>query len=89
VNKVFLSGKIERTPEVAYTPKGRKIVMFPMTVVEGDFNIDVVGSGDTLPASLDGAVGGSILVTGELVKAKLKSRDVLRVKASKIIWMEE
>jgi primosomal replication protein N len=89
VNKIFLSGKIERTPEVAYTPKGRKIVMFPMAVAEGDFNIDVVGSGDALPAALDSTVGISILVAGELVKAKLKSRDVLRVKASKIIWMEE
>jgi hypothetical protein len=89
VNKVFLSGKIGRIPEIAYTPRGRKIVMFSVAVAEGDFNIDVVGSGDTFPARIDSAVGGSVLVAGELVKAKLKSRDVLRVKASKIIWMEE
>jgi primosomal replication protein N len=89
VNKVLLSGKIGRTPEIAYTPKGRKIVMFPMAVVEGDFTIDVVGSGDTFPGRLEGVTGNSILVAGELVKATLKSRDVLRVKASKIIWMEE
>jgi primosomal replication protein N len=88
VNKVFLSGKIGRAPEVAYTPKGRKIVMFPMVVDEGDFSIDVVGAGDDFPSRLDSSVGGSILVAGELVGAKLKSRDVLRLKASKILWME-
>ena len=76
-------------PEVAYSPKGRKIVMFPMVVAEGDWTIDVVGAGETFPARIDSAVGGSVLVAGELVKAKLKSRDVLRLKASKILWMEE
>ena len=88
MNRVFLSGKIGKAPEIAYTPKGRKIVMFPMVVGEGTFSIDVVGEGETLPARLEASVGGTILVTGELVKAKLKSRDVLRVKASKILWME-
>ena len=89
MNKVLLSGKIGRTPEISYTPKGHKIVMFPMMVMEGDFSIDVVGSGDTFPKCMDGVAGGSILVAGELVKATLRSRDILRVKASKIIWMEE
>ena len=88
MNRVFLSGTIGKAPEIAYTPKGRKIVMFPMVVGEGTFSIDVVGEGETLPARLEASVGGTILVTGELVKAKLKSRDVLRVKASKILWME-
>jgi hypothetical protein len=89
VNKIFLSGKIGKVPEVAYTPKGRKIVMFPMVVEEGGFSIDVVGAGESFPAQPDGAVGGSILVVGEIVNAKLKSRDVLRVNASKILRMEE
>jgi hypothetical protein len=89
MNKVFLSGKIGKVPEIAYTPKGRKIVMFPIVVGEGGFSIDVVGEGETFPTRLDSSVGGSILVAGELVQARLKSRDVLRVKASKILWMEE
>jgi len=89
VNRVFLSGKIGKAPEIAYTPKGRKIVMFPLVVGEGAFTIDVVGDGEGLSLRPESAIGGSILVTGELVKAKLKSRDVLRVKASKILWMEE
>ena len=88
MNIVFLSGKIGKTPEVAFTPKGRKIVMFPLVVGEGAFTIDIVGDGEGLSAQAESAIGGTILVTGELVKAKLKSRDVLRVKASKIIWME-
>jgi hypothetical protein len=89
VNRVFLSGKVGKAPEVAYTPKGRKIVMFPIVVGDGDFSIDVVGSGDTIPTRLDGSAGASILVAGEIVKARLQARDVLRVKASKILWMEE
>ena len=88
MNRVFLSGRIGKAPEVAYTPKGRKIVMFPMVVEEGDFSIDVVGAGDDFPSRLDSTVGESILVAGEFVKARLKTRDVLRLKASKILWME-
>lgn len=89
MNKVFLSGKIGRVPEIAYTPKGRKIVTFPLLVSEGNYDIQVVGSGEAFPSDLDTAVGNDVLIAGELVKAKLKSHDVLRVKASKILWMEE
>ena len=89
MNKVFLSGKIGRVPEVAYTPKGRKIVTFPLSVTEGNYDIEVVGAGESFPAELDGAVGSDVLIAGELVKAKLKSHDVLRVKAIKILWMED
>ena len=89
MNKVFLSGKIGKVPDVAYTPKGRKIVTFPLLVSDGDYHIEVVGAGEAFPAELDSAVGNHILVAGELVRAKLKSHDVLRVKASKILWMEE
>ncbi|OPY69003.1 MAG: hypothetical protein A4E57_01427 [Syntrophorhabdaceae bacterium PtaU1.Bin034] len=89
MNKVFLSGKIGKVPEVAYTPKGRKIVTFPMSVAEGGFDIDVIGSGDALPSEVQKTMGGSVLVAGELIRAKLKSRDVLRLKASKILWMED
>ncbi len=88
MNKVFLSGKIGRVPDVAYTPKGRKIVTFPLLVNDGNYDIEVVGAGEAFPSDLDGAVGNDVLVTGELVKAKLKSRDIMRVKASKILWME-
>ena len=88
MNRVFLSGKIGRVPEIAYTPKGRKIVTFPLLVSEGSYDIQVVGAGEAFPSDLDAAVGNDVLVTGELVKAKFKSRDVLRVKANKILWME-
>lgn len=88
MNKVFLSGKIGRVPDVAYTPKGRKIVTFSLIVAEGEYDIEVVGAGEAFPAELDSAVGNDVLVTGELVKARLKSHDILRVKASKILWME-
>ncbi len=89
MNKVFLSGKVWKIPQVAYTPKGRKILTFPLRIEEGDLSIDVIYAGDGFPGEVDKTVGGSILVAGELVKAKLQSRDVVKVKATKIIWMEE
>jgi len=88
MNRIFLSGKIQRVPDVAYTPKGRKIVTFPLQVAEGDYAIDVVGAGEALPERPEETVGRMVLA-GELVKARFKSHDVLRVKASKILWMEE
>jgi len=89
VNKVFLSGKVRKVPEMAFTPKGRKIITFPMWVAEGDFSVEVIGGGEAFPDKLDNVVGSGVLVAGELIKTKLKSRAVMRVKASKIIWMEE
>lgn len=89
MNRVFLSGKIRKRPEVAYTPKGRRVVTFPLWVDEGAFSVEVIGSGDVFPGKVDEALGGGVLVSGELIKTRLKSRDVLRVKASKILWMEE
>ena len=89
MNKVFLSGKVKKRPEVAYTPKGRKIITFPVWVAEGDLSVEVIGGGEAFPDGVDGAVGGSVLVAGELIKTKRKSRDILRVKAIKILWMEE
>jgi len=89
MNRIFLSGKIRRAPDVAYTPKGRKIVTFPLQVTNGEYEIEVVGAGEALPSVPEETVGRMVLVAGELVKARFKSRDVLRVKASKILWMEE
>jgi primosomal replication protein N len=89
VNKVFLAGKVWKTPEVAFTPKGKRIMMFPLWIEEGDFSIEVVYAGEYVPRAVDKTVGGRVMVAGELVKAKLQSRDVMKVKANKILWMEE
>lgn len=89
MNKVFLSGKVWKMPKLAYTPKGRKIVTFPMWIEEGNFSVEVIYAGDAFPAGVDQTVGNNVMVAGELVNAKLQSRDVLKVKASKILWMEE
>lgn len=89
MNRIFLSGKVRRVPDVAYTPKGRKIVTFPLQVTEGEYDIEVIGAGEAFPMRVEDAVGCNVLIAGELVKARFKSRDVLRVKASKILRMEE
>jgi single-stranded DNA-binding protein len=89
VNKVFISGSVGASPQVSYTPKGQKIVRFPMWVEEGGFSIDVILAGGPAISDVAAAIGKRVLVAGSLAKMKTQSRDVLRVKASKILPMEE
>ncbi|HME43301.1 MAG TPA: hypothetical protein VKF36_09470 [Syntrophorhabdales bacterium] len=89
MNKVFISGSVGANPQVSYTPKGQKIVRFPMWVEEGGFSIDVILAGGPAISDVAAAIGKRVLVAGSLANMKTQSRDVLRVKASKILPMEE
>ncbi len=64
-------------------------MMFPMRVEEGDFSIDVIFAGEPVESDIAALAGRKILVAGMLTKAKARSRDVFKVKASKILPMEE
>ena len=89
MNKIFISGSVGATPQVSYTPKGQKVVMFPMRVEEGGFNIDVIFAGEPSASGPAAVIGKRVLVAGALTNTKAQSRDVLKVKASKILPMEE
>jgi single-stranded DNA-binding protein len=89
VNKVFISGSVGANPQVSYTPKGQKIVMFPIWVEEGGFSIDVIFAGGPVTSEAAATIGKRVLVAGTIAKTKTQSRDVLKVKASKILPMEE
>ena len=89
MNRVFLTGTVRKEPQVSYTPKGRKIITFPLWVDEGGFSVEVVSGGEALQGGMGRAVTGNVLVAGELVQTSLRTREVMRVKASKILWMEE
>ena len=89
MNKVFITGSVGANPQVSYTPKGQKIIMFPMWVEEGGFSIDVIFASEPAASDLATPVGRRILVAGVLTKMKTRSRDVLKVKATKILPMEE
>ena len=89
MNKVFISGSVGADPQVSYTPKGQKIVMFPIWVEEGGFSIDVIFAGGPVTSELATTIGKRVLVAGAIAKTKTQSRDVLKVKASKILPMEE
>ena len=89
MNKIFISGSVGASPQISYTPKGQKIVRFPMWVEDGGFSIDVVFAGGPMVPHSAAAMGKRVLVAGALAKMKAQSRDVLRVKASKILPMEE
>jgi primosomal replication protein N len=89
MNRVFMTGKVEAMPRVVYTPKGDRFVLFPLRVREGDFLIDVECPGDPAMPHLDAARGRSVMVSGMLVRKKLRSREMVQLKAHKIFWMEE
>jgi primosomal replication protein N len=89
VNRIFVSGSVGANPQVSYTPKGQKIVTFPMWVEEGGFSIDVIFAGEPTVSDSAAKIGKRVLVAGALAKMKTQSRDVLRLKASKILPMEE
>jgi hypothetical protein len=89
LNKVFLSGTINRLPEVVYTPRGDKLLKVPLWVDEGAFSIDVVFMERPGMKSISSKQAGNIIVSGELAKASGKSQNPIRLVANKIIWMEE
>jgi hypothetical protein len=60
-----------------------------MWVEEGGFSVDVIFAGGPVNSDLAAAIGKRVLVAGALTKMKTESRDVLKVKASKILPMEE
>lgn len=88
MNRVFLTGRVQSQPDTAYTPRGHRIVTFPLWIEDGKFGIDVIFTG-VFPADVGHKTGEKVTVAGSLVKAKERAREVLKVRASKIIWMEE
>jgi primosomal replication protein N len=89
LNRVFLSGTLKKNPETVYTPRGEKLLMFPLWVDEGAFSIDVVFMERQGMKNIESMPGSAIIVSGELSRASGKSHDKLRLMANKIIWMEE
>ena len=89
MNKLFISGSVGADPEVSYTPRGQKVLMFPVRVDEGDFSVDVIYAGAQVETGPETTTGKRILVAGVLTRIKTGSRDALKVKASKILPMEE
>jgi hypothetical protein len=89
LNKVFLSGTLKKQPDIVYTPRGEKLLMFPLWVDEGAFSIDVVFMEHKGMKNIASMSGSNIIVSGELAKTSGKPHDQLRLMANKIIWMEE
>lgn len=89
MNKLFLTGTVQRPPKVAYTPKGKKILTFPLRSRESGLTVDALFAGDRYPADLEGTVGGEILVAGALIAMGAGADQTVRIEASQILWMEE
>lgn len=89
MNRVFMTGRVEKRPEIVYTPRGDKFMLFPLRVTDGDFLIDVEGRGDSSGPYVDAAVGAGVMVSGMLIRKKLPAREIVKLEAHKIFWMEE
>jgi hypothetical protein len=88
VNKVFLTGRLKVKPGVLYTPKGEKILQFPLWVENDAFSIDVIYLDRQGIKDLTGLAASAITVSGTLTKS-MDGHSAIKVKADKIIWMEE
>ena len=88
MNKVFLAGRLKIKPDVAYTPKGGKILKFPLWVEDDGFIIDVVYLDRQGIRDFAGMMGTTVMVSGALTKSKDRE-GTFTCKAHKIIWMEE
>lgn len=89
MNRVFMTGRVDKRPEIVYTPRGDKFMLFPLRVTDGDFLIDVECRGDSSAPYVDAAVGSGVMVSGMLVRKKLPAREIVKLEAHKIFWMEE
>jgi len=89
VNRLFVSGVVEKTPEIAFTPKGERIIVFPLSVQDGGFTLEVVFRAAPSGVGINCRTGSPVMASGELVKAVGKSRAAFRLRAHKIVVMEE
>ena len=88
MNKVFLTGKMKVVPEVMHTPKGERIISFPLWAEDDAFSIDVVYADQQGIKDFNRMIGSKIMVSGMLIKS-MDRRHEFRLKAHNIFWMEE
>ena len=86
MNRVFVSGRIEKVPNVAYTPRGERIYSFPLRIEEGAFTIDVIYKD---PSGRHIHSGASAVVSGALEKIQVQSKNAFRINANTILLTEE
>ncbi len=90
MNKVFLTGRIKVAPEILRTPKGERIVTFPLWIEDDGFSIDVVYLDRQGIDNFSRMKGSVIMVSGALSKPKQPDgHHGFRLKANNIFWMEE
>ncbi|MEN6615367.1 MAG: hypothetical protein ABFD12_02325 [Syntrophorhabdus sp.] len=89
MNRVFMTGRVEAKPRIVYTPRGDKFMVFPLRVSEGNFTIDVECPGSSSEPSIDTAAGSTVMISGMLIRKKIAAKEIVKLKAHKIFWMEE
>jgi hypothetical protein len=89
MNRVFLTGTLREEVQVRYTPQGERIAMFPLCVDDSAFTIEVLYKVPVGTWNYVGKVGSKVMASGALARIGEKANKSLRLKANKILWMEE
>ncbi len=90
MNKVFLTGRIKTGPDIYHTPKGERIITFPLWIENEEFAVDVVYLDRQGMYNFKGMKGKTIMVSGALSKPKQPdAHHGIKLKANNIFWMEE
>lgn len=89
MNRIFVSGRIRGKPSVAYTPGGDKILLFSVFEEGSLSSVDVVFKDVSGREYQQVNPGSVVLITGEIEKTQRRQQDALRIKANKIVFMEE
>jgi hypothetical protein len=72
-----------------YTPKGERIAKFPLWVDDGAFSIDVVFVDQYGSHDFQKMMGHDVMVSGVLTSVPDRPHAACRLRANKILWMEE
>lgn len=89
MNRVFLSGRINATVNIAYTPGGDRIYLFPFLVESSALSVDVVYKDTGGNLQIEQKTGCEAMIAGELTKMKMKQGNNIRIEAKKIFLLEE
>jgi single-strand DNA-binding protein len=87
LNRVILAGRLERDPEIRYTPRGKPVIFLSLSLPserpedasfpceDVSIRVMLVGKESELWAQQEGKAGGNILVEGGLIQRRWETAE--------------
>jgi single-strand DNA-binding protein len=87
LNRVILAGRLERDPEIRYTPRGKPVIFLSLSLPserledasipceDVSIRVMLVGDESELWAQQEGKAGGNVLVEGGLVQRRWETAE--------------